>query len=896
MGMGGWWKRAAAGALVAAFAAGAAAGAFDDLAARDARPEDLTALLGRVAGGLARGSDKVRGKCIVYCSPDRRTLQARGQQIDEMMLSGAEQLAKAGFGGKGAPPEMVVVEVEAHGGFVGALESTDGHSILVRRGAEASEEPASYGKLPELVARPDGPPLARDVVDAAARLRTELWSRGGNAGTGGATLSGLLAARLEAARVPEAAPEWLHVGLRAWLATRMAGTELPAPGHICGGAGAPTIAVLLDATKTPPARVRGQLARLVDVLVQRDVDLSAAIGKLGPGAVTDESFAAAFGVPAAEAQAFVFPASAASAACTDGTLPCTVCGGRGKLEIACPSCCGTGAVGCPSCFGTSECLASGCIRGYHYYETGDKERCGFCGGSGSVKCRACSGKGAMPCKQCRKGVTTMACTACDGGRIPCPDAAGGAALAKACGEVAGTPCPWCSTSNQQTYCEKCSGAGYVGCRRCFGTTRALCGGCGGSGVEIMVFSDGTKASSRKCDGCSGKGYTRCEVCEGGKRPCDCRGSGTQPMAPERCPMCEGTGKLADVATSVARRRERLFPPNAEDARAIQQAIERGVAFLMNCKTQGKFTLVETRGQRKGQLMVPSLYSNALCVWTLAAQGITREDPRMEAPFANLEQQAADLVRSGESTTTQTLAEALRALIGAGAAADDPNVVGLVGLLVKAQRRNGLWASLTDDEEEGSAFDGLFAVESLWVAQRRGVKVPRDTFAKAFRAASKLVGRSAFAKEEYLTGTEVCSAVALVVIAKAGSLGRDAATFDYRGMKEVQEGLAWLDRYMDIRQEPRISRGAYVHGDSASGYAAYLYAIQRLSMLLSIEVLGGERWYATGARHLVATQQKDGSWIEGTDNPLNGPVRTTTSALLFLARATPAVTDPGEEEK
>ena len=61
------------------------------------------------------------------------------------------------------------------------------------------------------------------------------------------------------------------------------------------------------------------------------------------------------------------------------------------------------------------------------------------------------------------------------------------------------------------------------------------------------------------------------------------------------------------------------------------------------------------------------------------------------------------------------------------------------------------------------------------------------------------------------------------------------------------------------------------------------------MLLSIEILAGERWYATGSRHLMTIQFDDGSFEETSRFKLNGPVRTTSSVLLFLGRVTPAVT-------
>ena len=168
---------------------------------------------------------------------------------------------------------------------------------------------------------------------------------------------------------------------------------------------------------------------------------------------------------------------------------------------------------------------------------------------------------------------------------------------------------------------------------------------------------------------------------------------------------------------------------------------------------------------------------------------------------------------------------------------------------------------------------------------------RKIWYKALRAAcSAFTARTVGGmKDSWVTATDVASHTALVVLARAGTLGDKAVTFDYHAMPEVQAGLAWLDRYFDIRQQPKFSGGARVNSRSDSGYAAYLFSIQRLGMLLRIPVLGGERWHTTGARYLREIQLPDGSFEETSRSRLNGPVRCTTISLLFLLRVTVPVT-------
>src|SRR5262249_18853966 len=158
------------------------------------------------------------------------------------------------------------------------------------------------------------------------------------------------------------------------------------------------------------------------------------------------------------------------------------------------------------------------------------------------------------------------------------------------------------------------------------------------------------------------------------------------------------------------------------------------------------------------------------------------------------------------------------------------------------------------------------------ARIRGVKVPYGVWAKLLRAAtSHLDSRALSPKNDFLIGTEVASAVALVIMAKEGTLGSKATTFDYESIPGARRGMTWLDRYFDVVAEPQFSHGARrSKADDDGGYMAWLFSIQRLGMLLSIEELGGRRWYPEATRHLRKIQFGDGSFEERTRHALNGP--------------------------
>jgi len=225
------------------------------------------------------------------------------------------------------------------------------------------------------------------------------------------------------------------------------------------------------------------------------------------------------------------------------------------------------------------------------------------------------------------------------------------------------------------------------------------------------------------------------------------------------------------------------------------------------------------------------------------------------------------------------------------------VRGLVKRLVAAQRPGGHWADDLVSKEPGDAFDSLFVVESLWLAQRRGAKVPAETFSRALSAgvASSNAIPKSLRRNGFLPGTSVASGVALILLTKAGTLGPKVESLDeVKALPLVAQGMAWIDRHFEVAPEPLVVAGARARGHSDSGWAAWMYATVRLGRLLSIEEIGGRRWYADGCRRNAELQGPGGDFEERGPGRMNGPVRTTVSVLLFLARATPSITEEAGE--
>jgi hypothetical protein len=63
---------------------------------------------------------------------------------------------------------------------------------------------------------------------------------------------------------------------------------------------------------------------------------------------------------------------------------------------------------------------------------------------------------------------------------------------------------------------------------------------------------------------------------------------------------------------------------------------------------------------------------------------------------------------------------------------------------------------------------------------------------------------------------------------------------------------------------------------------FLWSVERVGVLCSLQTIGGKDWYRWGAQLLVPAQRKDGSWLGRGNGGM--PVIDTSMALLFLKRS------------
>ncbi len=73
----------------------------------------------------------------------------------------------------------------------------------------------------------------------------------------------------------------------------------------------------------------------------------------------------------------------------------------------------------------------------------------------------------------------------------------------------------------------------------------------------------------------------------------------------------------------------------------------------------------------------------------------------------------------------------------------------------------------------------------------------------------------------------------------------------------------------------------------------MYAVERAGMLYGTDTFGSD-WYITGAKAILATQNKNGSWGKREADNKAQDVWKTCFAILFLKKATRMIATGGGE--
>jgi hypothetical protein len=397
------------------------------------------------------------------------------------------------------------------------------------------------------------------------------------------------------------------------------------------------------------------------------------------------------------------------------------------------------------------------------------------------------------------------------------------------------------------------------------------------------------------------------------------------------------------------------PVSAADERAIEKAIDRGVAFLRQLQ------------QPDGTWPRHEIGATALASLTLLECGVPTNDPAVQRAAAVLRQASVQL------THTYSLSLAIIFFDLLGDPADEPLIEAMTVRLLGGQTSAGGWsyecpgspetetrrltnlvqqrneltarpdATRAGDEgmrrarepskeiqqqlgllnrqlpREGPPGDNSntqFATLALWVARRHGMPVDRAVarLDQRFRGSQNADGGWGYipslSRRGGMHSTPAMTCAGLLGLAVAYGAANEAVL---RTDPKNKDAKAAAKTARDPARDPAVRAGLLTLGAALGqpgvrgsylmtrpgGQYYFLWSLERVGMAYGLKTIGKKDWYAWGADLLVSDQAGDGSW----QGQYSQGGCDTCFALLFLRRANLArdlsaslkgkVKDPGE---
>jgi hypothetical protein len=182
----------------------------------------------------------------------------------------------------------------------------------------------------------------------------------------------------------------------------------------------------------------------------------------------------------------------------------------------------------------------------------------------------------------------------------------------------------------------------------------------------------------------------------------------------------------------------------------------------------------------------------------------------------------------------------------------------------------------------------FAILAAWTAQRHGVpmKITMNLIARRFHISQNEDGSWGY---EFKKGGGVAESPAMTCTGLLGLAIGEGLIQDYLA-KQKQANDKDIKKLVQERQIKKGLEALAKHvgvpagrtRDLPMGNLYFLWALERVGMLYSVQAVAGKNWYRWGAEILVANQKPEGHW-EGGGYAGSSRVADTCMALLFLKR-------------
>ena len=314
-----------------------------------------------------------------------------------------------------------------------------------------------------------------------------------------------------------------------------------------------------------------------------------------------------------------------------------------------------------------------------------------------------------------------------------------------------------------------------------------------------------------------------------------------------------------------------------DPKRVNEAIDRGIAYLKRQQNQDGSWAVEGGDERCG--------STAIAVLAMRSCGVPPNDPSIQRAMRYLRSFPAERAGRNYSLALQTMAFCMVDPVGDLALIRN-NVTLLERNMSRTNEHSGGWY-YTPGGGESDLSNSQFSILALYEAERVGVQVNDATWRAALRYwadsqnpdggwgyTPRAGGGSSAA-----TGSMTTAGIASLIIS-SGVLDRGGATVDGdriicfqrpggRSSEQITRGLDWLTRRFSVSVNPGLG----------SWLLYYLYAVERVGRMTNQRFIGQHDWYRAGTEKILELQNRDsGHWRMG-----GLTVSDTAFALLFLSK-------------